>query len=288
MEIDKVLEDLKYNPRLNFLISQVCEFSLTYYSNLNKDFIIKLLNDVKIYSVSKNESMSEMMNNLSTVKQTGDDLTKEFVDSARGAFYSEPIISEGESGYILEGSNKFVLINEAQIETTEDMLAVVAHEYSHALKSQLEEYKIFGNTIFRRSGLSIETGQILKDNEGKIFVNWNKLQNLGIEEAMATHFECQAVQSIFNNNNYYKKIHLYLPLLKVANSLQLKSPKLFSEINSNQIFPEALRDSNLQDIFKNVDLLLESINGKNYLDVTNFEQISIQLIESLAESELKI
>jgi len=277
MSIATIIKEKNYSQRTNIILEVISDFYFKYYMINNTKKISSLLKDVILIECGE-EFLSFISKNLIGMEQTGKILPEEIVRSSKGIFYSSPVIDYNQDGYTLIGSRNLVAINIDTVDKTEEIIGLIAHElFFHAERAQNQEYKINGELITRKSGFCTEKGELSRDSYGNPKVEWFEMENLGIEEALATHFECEAVREITGNNEYSNTIRTYGPLLRIIRKWIELEPNIINEL---QLALTTLQiNENLSLIFRELDNLIKLIYDGN-VESFDLENKIIDLIKS--------
>ncbi len=250
----------QYADLLKLLVPIIIE----YYGTEFEEVIYGTLSNLAIEEVSSQYPKLSSLHskfepdNLSSIDNGIDDVDDKTLDRAVGEYGSYPIISEGKSGYELDGEINFLAFKPFQ--NSSYGLSLFVHELLHAIKSSREQYRIVTDEnnqqyLQDRCGLIYMLYELHTREDGTIESTIVIKKKTGIEEEINTFDEV----SIMN-------ILLAIPLEQIPEELRYilegkehrPDPSGYKYLHDRA--KELLSDKKIASLIRNVQL-----NGTGYI-----------------------
>lgn len=200
-EIQSIIDENGYGQNISLKLKALVPVMIQYYGEDYKDVIFSTLRETKIIETKDNQTIYdvEKENSDPNIIKTGDVAVNDGeLKRAAGVYFSEPILEIGEDGKVVLQGRKSIIVYRKMNDMPTSEFAYFTHEVGHAIKSNINEFKIEESEegeqfLITRCGLSVDKSKVYAQ-QGKFMLETIYERNVGLEEGI----NCYEEESIVN------------------------------------------------------------------------------------------
>lgn len=208
---EEIKTKYNYDEELAQTIAMTAESLIDYFGNEYENIILEAIKSCKyiiakpmrqdehknwlpsetIYDVMKREGKLEYIENATV---TDGDFKR-----ANGVYSSRAIVSEENGQFKLDRVDRIIVLPYYFNHENPSSLGTITHETMHLVKAYVNEYKIEGDMLIERGGLSKNTYK-LSSKDGKVQKTFVSELGVGFEEGINSYDEQKVIRSSYDEN----------------------------------------------------------------------------------------